>query len=132
MQNNPFKTIIKGKLEEVMVQIKDLLKNDCIHFLETKKNIETSRTIRRDLGITHNDFMDEIKEAISNLSMKNYFQGPEQDHNEKRDLIFWIFGIKIFENKEIYLKFSITEKEGQDIICWSYHFPEDTITYPFK
>lgn len=132
MQNNPFNKIIKDKLEEVMIQIKEFLENDCIHFLETKKNIETSRTIRRDLGITHDDFMDEIKEAISNLSIKNYFQGPEQDHDEKRDLIFWIFGIKIFKNKEIYLKFSIIEKEGQDVICWSYHFPEKTITYPFK
>lgn len=122
---------IKSQVNETLIEVKTLIDNNSFEFQATSKNIETYRNLRRELGITYDDFKDEIIDRIKTLSIENYSQGPELDNNPERDLIFWIFGIFIF-NREIYLKFDIREENGKKAVFWSYHIPEYSMIYPFK
>lgn len=123
--------IKKELLEMTLKEVKELIKEDKIEFQNSEKNMLTARKLRRELGITHNDFQEEVLEAIKNLTIENYYEGPDADYNPERDFVFWKFGIEVF-NKELYLKFVIQEKDGKKVVVWSYHFPEHTINYPFK
>lgn len=122
---------IEEALKITLEEIKDLIAEGKIEFQNSEKNMLTFRKLRRELGITHDDFQNEVLEAIKNLTIENYYEGPDADYNQKRDFVFWKFGTEIF-NKEIYLKFTIQEKDGKKVVVWSYHFPEHTIKYPFK
>lgn len=122
---------IEEILEITLKEIKELLEEGKIGFKDSPKNIKTFRILRRELGITHDDFQNEVLEAIKNLTIENYYEGPDNDYNPKRDNIFWKFGVRIFD-REIYLKLTIQEDKGKKIIVWSYHFPEYSINYPFK
>ncbi|MGL5202287.1 hypothetical protein [Cetobacterium sp.] len=123
--------IIKDELKKVLIEVKDLIEKGEFEFQSTNKNMATFRQLRREHGITYIDFQDEIIDSIKKLDIADYYQGPDLDDNEERDLIFWKFGIIIFE-KEIYLKFDIREVNGKKVVLWSYHFPEHPIKYPFK
>ncbi|MEG2847868.1 MAG: hypothetical protein RR904_03720 [Bacilli bacterium] len=123
--------IIKNELEKVLIEVKDLVEKGMVEFQFRNKNMITFRQLRREHGITYIDFQDEIIDAIKKLGIIDYYQGPDLDDNLERDLIFWKFGITIFD-KEIYLKFDIREVEGKKVVLWSYHFPEHPIIYPFK
>lgn len=118
-------------LEITLKEIKELINENKIEFQSSPKNTNTFRTLRRELGITHDDFQNEALETIKNLSVGNYYEGPDYDYNPKRDNIFWKFGVRIFD-REIYLKLTIKEDKGKKVVVWSYHFPEYTINYPFK
>ena len=122
---------IEKVLEITLKEIKKLIKEDKIEFQSSSKNISTFRELRRELGITHDDFQDEVLETIKNLTIENYYEGPDYDYNIERNYIFWKFGVRVF-NREIYLKFTIQEDKGKKVVVWSYHFPEYPINYPFK
>lgn len=121
----------KLETEQVLMEVKELVQAGKVQFQDSKKNIETMRKLRRELGITYDDFKNEVLETIQELEIKNYYQGPDLDDNPERDLIFWKFGVIIFDI-EIYLKFDIREIDGKKVILWSYHIPEYPIIYPFK
>ncbi|MGL5797553.1 MAG: hypothetical protein ACRCYT_05025 [Cetobacterium sp.] len=123
--------IIKDELKKVLIEVKDLIQKGEFEFQSTSKNMATFRQLRREHGITYIDFQDEIIDSIKKLDIVDYYQGPDLDYNSERDLIFWKFGIIVFE-KEIYLKFDIREVDGKKVVLWSYHFPEHPIKYPFK
>ena len=118
-------------IEKILVELKTLVEEGKVQFQQSHKNINTFRTMRRELGITFEDFKEEIIETIKEIKVENYYQGPDLDDNSDRNLIFWKFGILVF-NIEIYLKFDIREIEGKKIVLWSYHIPEYPIIYPFK
>ncbi len=111
--------IILNTLEK----IKKLVNENKVEFQPTTKNMETFRILRRELGITYNDFKLEILDTIKKLEIENYLKGPELDKNPERDLIFWIFKIIIFQI-EIYLKLDIREENEKKVVLWSYHIPE--------
>lgn len=121
----------KLETEQVLMEVKELVQAGKVQFQDSKKNIETMRKLRRELGITYDDFKNEVLDTIQELEIKNYYQGPDLDDNPERDLIFWKFGVIIFDI-EIYLKFDIREIDGKKVILWSYHIPEYPIIYPFK
>ncbi|MDX8337364.1 hypothetical protein [Candidatus Cetobacterium colombiensis] len=123
--------IIKDEVKKILIEVKDLIEKGEFEFQSTSKNMATFRQLRREYGITYIDFQDEIIDSIKRLDIVDYYQGPDLDDNLERDLIFWKFGITIFE-KEIYLKFDIREVNGKKVVLWSYHFPEHPIKYPFK
>ena len=122
---------IEEVLEITLKEIKELIEEGKIEFQDSLKNRETFRILRRELGITHDDFQNEVLGAIKNLTIENYYEGPDDDYNPKRGYIFWKFGVRVF-NIEIYLKLTIQEDSGKKIMVWSYHFPEYSINYPFK
>lgn len=123
--------IIEKLLEEILEEARECVNKGEFELQFSEKNIDTFRKIRRELGITLEDFEDEILEAIKRLTKENYYQGPKADDNKERDFVFWVFGTEVF-GKEIYLKFDIREKDGKKLIVWSYHFPEHNIYYPFR
>lgn len=123
--------LIKETLKITLEEVRELIEEDKIEFQDSIKNISTFRKLRRELGVTYDDFQDEVLEAIKNLTIENYYEGPDSDYNTERDFVFWKFGTRVF-NREIYLKLTIQENEGKKVVVWSYHFPEYTIDYPFK
>lgn len=129
--NEKNRKIIEELLRLALNEIEELIDEGKIEFQNSKKNMLTFRELRRELGITHNDFQNEVLEAIKNLTIENYYEGPDSDYNIERDFVFWKFGTKVFD-REIYLKITIKETEGKKVVVWSYHFPEYIINYPFK
>lgn len=127
MNSEYFREIVLETLEEV----KELVKDSKIEFQPSTKNSETFRVLRRKYGITYEDFKDEILDKIEELEIENYYQGPDEDDKPERDLIFWKFGMEIFQI-EIYLKFDIREQDGKRVVLWSYHIPEHKIEYPLR
>lgn len=123
--------IIKNELEKVLIEVKNLVEKDKVEFYSTAKNMETFRKLRRKYGITFEDFQDEIIDSIKKLDVRNYYEGPNLDDNKERNLVFWKFGVTIFD-VEIYLKFDIREIDGKKVVLWSYHIPEYPILYPYK
>nr|WP_307776649.1 hypothetical protein [uncultured Cetobacterium sp.] len=123
--------IRKEQTEKILIEVKKLIIDGKFEFQPSSKNMATMRKMRRELGITYEDFQDEVIDTVMNLKIENYYQGPDLDDKPDRDLIFWKFGITIF-NTEIYLKFDIREVDGKRVVLWSYHIPEHPIVYPFK
>lgn len=121
----------KEYIKTTLKEVRELVKNNQVRFQFSRKNDETFKKLRRSLGITLKDFQEEILEKIEELKLENYYEGPKTDYDIQRDLIFWIFGIVVF-NTEIYLKFNIVEEEGKEVVLWSYHIPEHPINYEFK
>lgn len=66
---------------------------------------------------------------IRNLQGKDYSSGPLDDDNKHRDLIWWVFGVKI-KNKEVYIKLSLN-KLNMIPICISFHISTKKLQYPF-
>lgn len=123
---------IYNEILKVIEEANDLIWKEKVVLQLSDKNIDTFRKLRRETGITLKDFEEEVLEAIKKLKASNYYQGSDLDYNTERNFIFWKFGTQIFK-KEIYLKFSIQEKNNDKIIIiWSCHFPEYKINYPFK
>ncbi len=123
--------IRKEQTEKILIEVKKLIIDGKFEFQPSSKNMATMRKMRRELGITYEDFQDEVIDTVMDLKIENYYQGPDLDDKPDRDLIFWKFGITIF-NTEIYLKFDIREVDGKRVVLWSYHIPEHPIVYPFK
>lgn len=131
MTNEIETRLLYDRIEEILEEARECIDKGEFELQFSKKNIDTFRKIRRELGITLEDFEDEILEAIKKLTKENYYQGPKADDNKERDFVFWVFGTEVF-GKEIYLKFDIREKNGKRLVVWSYHFPEYNIYYPFR
>ncbi len=71
-------------------------------------------------------------EAIFNLTVSNYVEGPNPDHDRPGQEL-WVFGATI-EGAEIYIKLKIFEtKEGRRVgKCLSFHRAEQRLPYPFR
>lgn len=69
------------------------------------------------------------KKILEELDIFDYSGGPFEDTLYKGSAM-WVFG-KIIKEQEIYIKISLGEA-GSSVICISFHFAENKMTYPFK
>jgi len=76
------------------------------------------------LGFTRLDVIDEILK----LTHIDYIDGPKTDIDNNFPGKIWEFG-KIINCEEIYIKLKINNDEP---FCFSFHFPEKKMVYPFK
>lgn len=61
------------------------------------------------------------KNEILDLVVRDYYKGPEQDHDITKPGEVWIFK-KNIENNQFYIKLKIVEECGMDILkCISFH-----------
>lgn len=68
------------------------------------------------------------RKYLEELEVEDFYKGPTADNDNGSDL--WEFG-KTIKSREVYIK--ITKgRLNKPVICISFHFPERTITYPFK
>lgn len=74
--------------------------------------------------------LDDIEEAIENLTTENYYRGI--DPSTTADFNVGAFCTKIGKNNiEIYLKYGL-EVKGIQILLFSNHLPKYPMTSPFK
>lgn len=74
-----------------------------------------------------------LREEITlSLTPKDYVAGPQPDAGKLGDEI-WIFGKKLNETDEVYIKLKIFTVGGKYIgKCISFHRAEEILSYPFK
>lgn len=126
------KTVSESYVAQFLEKVKVLTRDNKITFYDERpKNLATLEKLRKKYLITHDDVIDEVTNAILNLSTADYYEGPDCDNNENRGCIFWKFGIRIFGDHEIYLKLQL-DNNNSNIVCWSFHFPDYKISYPLK
>jgi hypothetical protein len=83
-----------------------------------------------ELGYTPKNVKDEIK----TLSVDNFSEGPKPDYQTKE--MEWVFG-KVIGGREIYIVIMLSRfNDPGDLIptlwCWSFHYPEKCLQYPYK
>ncbi len=79
-----------------------------------------------DLGLTKED----CKIEILGLSVTDYCQGPQPDHDRPGDI--WVFGREIAD-RDVYIKLKIAEVGSDKIAkCISFHAAEHPLCYPYK
>ncbi|MFA4137706.1 MULTISPECIES: hypothetical protein [unclassified Brevibacillus] len=64
------------------------------------------------------------------LTYKNYYRGPNPDHNGSPGDV-WEFGLED-DGTEIYIKLKIRTPPKDDLLFMSFHFPARPIVYPYK
>ena len=112
----------RDEVRKFLRRFKRIAASTPISFVDRDK---TDRTLLS-LGLTRSNCKDEIL----NLSVLDYFSGPQPDHN--RSGYLWVFG-KTIGATEIYLKLKIAESGSSEVpICLSFHAAEAPLTYPFK
>lgn len=83
-----------------------------------------------ELALNYDIELDDIMEAIENLTTENYFRGI--DPSPKTDFEVCAFCTKVGKtNLEIYLKYGL-EVNGLQILLFSSHEPKFAMTQPFK
>lgn len=83
-----------------------------------------------ELALSYDIEVDDIMEAIENLTTENYFRGI--DPSPKTDFEVCAFCTKVGKNNlEIYLKYGL-EVNGLQILLFSSHVPKFPMTQPFK
>ena len=84
----------------------------------------------QDLVLDFDIEIEDIEEAIENLTTENYYRGI--DPSRKSDFEVCAFCTKIGKsNVEIYLKYGL-EVNGLQILLFSNHLPKHTMVQPFK
>ena len=79
-----------------------------------------------DLGLTKEG----CKIEILGLSVTDYCQGPQPDHDRPGDI--WVFGREITD-RDVYIKLKIAEVgSGKIAKCISFHAAEHPLCYPYK
>ena len=79
-----------------------------------------------DLGLTKEG----CKIEILGLSVTDYCQGPQPDHDRPGDI--WVFGREIAD-RDVYIKLKIAEVGSDKIAkCISFHAAEHPLCYPYK
>lgn len=73
--------------------------------------------------------MEEVKKELKGLTMTDYSEGPLPD-TLYYGAPLWVFG-KVVRQREVYIKITIGPP-NEKVICISFHFPEHTMTYPYK
>ena len=69
-------------------------------------------------------------EYIKNLTVENYFSGPNQNRDEPFKPEYFEFGVNINGN-EVYIKLSLN-LPNKPIDCMSFHIAERPINHPFR
>ena len=78
------------------------------------------------LGLTKPD----LELLLLNLSIVNYCNGPESDHDRPGKV--WMFGMQI-QDREIYIKLKVTQVGKTKIAkCISFHIAQHPMKYPHR
>ena len=78
------------------------------------------------LGFKYED----VGEALLNLTVEDYCDGPCQDRDQPGDL--WIFG-KFIETKVVYIKIKLASLGPLRIVrVVSFHLAKEELEYPYK
>jgi len=113
-------TLLKYALNAFLEEAHELLKENKLHLVNRDKNTETMLN----LGLTPTDVEDIL---IENLSVRNYYRGPEEDYDPDKSGNIWKFGIE-YDGEELYVKLTIDE----NLVCISFHTAKFNIDYPFR
>lgn len=90
-------------------------------FAERANTIATVAT----LGIT----LQQAKECVLGLTEADYYRGPIPDKSHLGGE-YWEFGVKV-EHREVFIKLKV-DTVNQVAVCFSFHFPESPIVYPYR
>lgn len=112
----------RDKVEEFLHELKAKLLFINIVYRPRDKNTQALA----DLEITPQ----KRDEYIKNLTVEDYYTGPNQNKDEPSKPEYFEFGININGN-EVYIKLSLN-LPGKPIDCMSFHIAERPIKYPFK
>lgn len=112
--------VSKDETEHFLNDLKEKIEVFDLVIIERDKNQKTLA----ELGLVPSD----CRIHIHDLTCENYFRGPTDD--DETGGVFWEFGTMI-KNREIYIKINYG-LPNKSVICYSFHFSEFTITYPFK
>jgi hypothetical protein len=112
----------KMEVEEFLEVLKGKIKIFDIVFRPRDKN----RTSLADLDILPIDRV----QFIMNLTVEDYYQGPNKDTYDSGKPDYYEFGI-VIKKKEVYIKISLGLPNKQ-VDCLSFHIAEHPIIYPLK
>jgi hypothetical protein len=73
--------------------------------------------------------VEHVKMVLKELELKDYSEGPLEDTLYKGPEM-WVFG-KTIKKREVYIKITMGQPSDK-VICISFHFAENPITYPYK
>ncbi len=110
------------QIEEFLSQLKIKIPIFGVVFRPRDKNLDTLAL----LDITPNDRLNYLK----NLTIRNYYTGPNHDTFDVSKPDYYEFGITI-KTYEVYIKLSIG-LPNKSVDCMSFHIAERPIHYPFK
>lgn len=103
-------------------KFKQLILDGQLYFVNRKAHQEALI----ELGLTNEG----CKEVMLELTIENYCQGPNQDHDRRGEV--WVFGQDI-ENREVYIKLKIAKVDDVEIAkCISFHRAKYPLCYPHK
>ena len=76
----------------------------------------------------------QVKEFLFSLTYQDYFNGPEEEDNEKEfpqgECLF--FGCSVMD-REFYVKIKLCKEEHEEYCyCISFHTAEKKIVYPYR
>ncbi len=102
-----------GKLVlQYIAKVKELVSSGCWTFIPRKKNLDSLSN----MGLSVQD----VKNELLSLEMRNYKSGPELDYSYSGEV--WIFS-RLVGNAEFYIKLKIdVANDGTQILkCLSFH-----------
>ena len=95
-------------------------------FVDRQKNLQGLAT----LGIT----VAEAKQVLASLTPENYSYGPEANHDESNEDV-WFFGAEV-EGTEAYIKLKLVQDPRKNTVQWAkvlgFHPAERPIAYPLR
>jgi hypothetical protein len=119
-------TPLSQQLAEVFLdEVRSLVRSS--FFLHRSEKTERTRS---ELGFTN----EQLKEVIESLTAEDFSEiAVELDGSSGTA---WVFGKKI-SGRDIYIKleisrFSNSGDEKSTLYCWSFHFSDRPMSYPFK
>lgn len=105
------KIIIQKMLEAFLKESKKRVKNNGLVLIPRKKNMDSIYKMGLTIPI--------IEEIICNLTIDDYYSGPEEDHLSPEDTI-WVFLVEDIE--KIYIKLKLVDDDKT--VCISFHEAE--------
>jgi len=121
--NDPRKQAIRDFLEEVKQTIAGASSGyQSWVLVKRKENVECMAK----LGFNYND----VRDAILELSVADYCEGPLQDRDMPGDL--WVFG-KVIGGGEIYIKLKLASFGNlKKLRIVSFHPAKESLCYPYS
>lgn len=112
----------RAEVEYFLQQLRDKMRFFEVVFRPRDKNIDTLAEL---------DLIPKARiEYLKNLTLEDYYTGPNKDTHDDKRPDYFEFGINI-KGEEVYIKISLGLL-NKPVDCMSFHKAERPITYPFK